>query len=393
MNFYLPFLVGLTILAVIFRQSAVLTVFYLLFGVYFVARWSSSRALRSVAPERKFQNRVFLNQKIPVELVLHNKGRLPVIWLQVHEALPLQLIAPPFIQRAVSIAPRSSASIHYEMNGRKRGYYPIGPFRMLSGDLLGMMPDQELIGGVEHITIYPQIVPMRGLNLFSRSPFGELRSYNPIFEDTSRAQGKRDYVMGDSLRRVDWKTTAALGRLQVKTYSPSMALETMVCLNMNPEDYDPRLRFDLAEVAVIAAASTANWISGKKQPVGLVTNGSDPLTEQSSFQTILPRKGSGGLMSILDVLARVEAEQSVPFLPLVRREMARMAWGTTVVLITGIYNQELEETIFQAKRMGFNAAIILVGLQPNMPDILQRGRRYHFRAWNIRHQDELEALE
>ena len=392
MTFYLPFLIALMILAVIFRQSAVLTVFYLLFGVYFGANWWSGHTLRAVAARRTFQNRTFLNQKIPVELELKNTSRLPVAWLQVHEALPLALIAPPFLQTAVTILPRSSATLRYELSARRRGYYTLGPLRLLTGDLLGLTPEQETGGPEDNLTVYPQIVPMPAFNLWSRSPFGELRSTNPVFEDTNRPQGKRDYVIGDSPRRVDWKTSAALGRLQVKTFQPSMSLDTMLCLDMDPADYDPHLRFDLMEVAVIAAASTANRVIQQKQAVGLITNGSDPLEELDAFRRLSSGKGSGSLMSILDVLARVESGPERPFLPLVRREMARLAWGSTLVLITGNYPPELDETIFQARRMGFSAALLLVGLQPNLAAIQQRARRYHFRVWNIRHQDELETL-
>ena len=54
---------------------------------------------------------------------------------------------------------------------------------------------------------------LTSLSLPSHSPLGTLRHTQPIFEDPSRVTGKRDYISGDSLRRVDWKATAATGRL------------------------------------------------------------------------------------------------------------------------------------------------------------------------------------
>lgn len=393
MSFFLPFLIGLMILAVIFRQDAVLTVIYLLLAVYLFGRWWSDHAMKGVSAERVFSDHAFLNQKIPVKLSLVNHSWLPLVWLQVHESLPLALISPAFVRQVVSIPPKSGAEIHYELKAHKRGYYPVGPLKLLSGDLMGMTPDRELVGEVDHVTIYPEIVSMHGFSLFSRSPFGELRSYNPIFEDTSRTLGKRDYVTGDSLRRVDWKTSAASGRLQVKTYQPSMSLEIMVCLDLNLENYDPHTRIDLSEVAVIAAASTANWAVSKKQPVGFITNGLDPLAGGQRFQTLQAGRGGGSLMNILEMLARVEPCTDISFLPLLQREISRLPWGTNLLLITGKYDHELQETIFQAQRMGFNAGVILVGSIPAMTEIIQRGRRYHFRVWNILHQSDLEFLE
>ena len=88
--------------------------------------------------------------------------------------------------------------------------------------------------------------------------------------------GKRDYTAGDSLRRIDWKSTAAVGRLQTKLFEPSIALETVLFLNLNSEEYHYKFRYDASELAIVVAASLANWIIGQKQSVGLVVNGSDP---------------------------------------------------------------------------------------------------------------------
>jgi len=391
MKFFLPFVIGLMVVAVFFRQDAVLTVIYLLVGVYFGGRWWSEHALRSIQIKRHYPDRVFLNQKIPVKLELFNQSILPAIWLQIHEQLPLQLISPAFIEQVISVRPKSHTSIEYELTGRKRGYYAIGPIKLLSGDLLGMIPDQEITVETQHLTVYPQIVPMRGVNLDSHSPFGELRSANPMFEDPNRPIGKREYRSGDSLRMVDWKTSAVVGRLHVKTFQPSKALETVVCLDMDQDDYESHTRFDLTEVAVVAAASCANWIANKKQPVGLLTNGHDPLTA-ANFQPITPRKGNHSLMAILDVLARVEMQQNLSFIELVRNEMAHLAWGTTMILVTGTYSDDLQALIFQAQRMGLSIALLVVGLIPNMQEVYQRGRHYHFRVWNILHQDDLEIM-
>src|SRR3972149_2468824 len=65
-----------------------------------------------------------------------------------------------------------------------------------------------------------------------QSPMGNLPPPQPIFEDPSRVIGKRDYVAGDSLQRVDWKATAVVGRLQVKQYQPSTARETLIVLSL-----------------------------------------------------------------------------------------------------------------------------------------------------------------
>jgi len=70
-----------------------------------------------------------------------------------------------------------------------------------------------------------------------------MRHQQPIFEDP-HAYGKRDYVASDSLRRVDWKASASTGRLQIKQFEPSIALQTVIFLNLNGSEYNTRNRID-----------------------------------------------------------------------------------------------------------------------------------------------------
>ncbi len=117
---------------------------------------------------------------------------------------------------------------------------------------------------------------------------GTLRHHQPIFEDPSRIFGKRPYVSGDSLRRVDWKATASTGQLQVKLFEPSIALETEIFLDLNTEAYEFHSRASATELAIVVTASLANWVVRARQSVGLVTNGLDPLAQDGLPPRLLP---------------------------------------------------------------------------------------------------------
>ena len=67
-------------------------------------------------------------------------------------------------------------------------------------------------------------------------------------------------MAGDSLRSVDWKASATVGRLQVKLYEPSIALEIAIFLDLSFSGYKPQSRIDATELAIVIAASLASWI-------------------------------------------------------------------------------------------------------------------------------------
>lgn len=360
MRDYLPFLFVLVVVAVLLRDDTVLTLFYLLVGVYFAAQWWSRRALRAVCYQRTFVRRVFPGEQVSVRLEIVNAGWLPVVWLRLHESLPVEVSANRLFKEVISLGPHGRERFEYVFQTHRRGYYAIGPLFLSSGDVLGLAGDDDRHGPPDYLTVYPRIVPLPAFSLPSRSPLGTLPHTQPIFEDPARVIGKRDYAVGDSLRRVDWKATAATGRLHVKQFEPSIALETVIALNLHSADYELRTRYDAVELAIVVAASVANWAISRKQPVGLFTNGADPLFADRRAPAVPPRRGRPHLMRVLEVLARLQtSESAVPFVPFLRREVGAVAWGATLVVVTGGADEALFEALVQARRGGLNVVLVL----------------------------------
>jgi len=392
MREYVPFLIALLLIAAVLREDAILTVFYVLAGAYLVGRWWSRRALAAVEISREFEPRAFWGEEIPVRLILHNRGWLPVVWLRLQESVPAELGVP----QAFSLITRLDAHHHvqfdYTVHADHRGYYQIGPLHLASGDLLGIVDDEERQGGIAYLTVYPHIVPLPNFTLSSHSPLGTLRHHQPIFEDPTRVRGKRDYVAGDSLRRVDWKATASSGRLQVKLFEPSIALEVVVMLDLHEEDYDLRTRFDTSELAIVTAASVANWVVQRKQTVGLICNGVDPLYETTHH--VLPaRKGRGHLMRCLDLLARIQLGSTIPVVSLLREALVHLAWGTTLVLITGQVDDALLAAGLQAQRHGVNLVVFVCSKVSPPAEIKRRAAHVAFPVTWLRHEKDLEVWQ
>lgn len=394
-DYLLLFLILLGLVAAVLRADFVLTVIYLLLGVYALGQGWSRRALRHVRVARSFNRRAFLGEKVPVRLEISNASFLPVVWLQFHESLPQELSLSGLQRRVISLGPREQSRFEYMLEGRRRGYYPIGPLMVRSGDLFGISPEEEIRFSSDFLTVYPRIVPLTRVWLPSRSPLGTLRHHQPVFEDPSRVIGKRDYIAGDSLRRVDWKSTAATGRMQVKLFEPSIALETVIFLNLNSAEYDLRSRLDGTELGIIAAASLANYVVGQRQAVGLATNGLDPQAGESGisrggFAAIPPRRGRGHLMRILDVLARVQTGETFPLVELLRRELVNLSWGTTLIVITPWMDDELFDGLFQARRAGMNAVLVPCGFFPGAQEARHRADSFGFPYFELLTERDLD---
>ena len=391
----LIFLSVLFFFAAFLRDEAVFTVLYIFVGLYLAGRWWGGLSLNSLRIERFFTRRAFLGDDVTVRLELKNRGVLPLVWLRVQDSLPAELSVAGSFKRVLTLGPYGTSFFEYTIQTRKRGCYPVGPFRAWSGDLFGLTDEQTAEGQPEALVVYPRIYPLPRFSLPSRSPLGTMRTLQPIFEDPSRIRSKRPYTTGDSLRRIDWKASAAAGSLQVKQFEPSIALETIIFLDLDPADYDMHTFYDSFELGIILAASAANWVCANKQAVGLVTNGADPLDLEENtplhFRPLPARKGQAHLMRLLDILARVVAPErkSLPFLDLLNREQVSLPWGSSLLIITPQVDEALFDLLFQARRSGFNASLILAGKSVESQKIRQQAAIFHIPFLHVTSEAEL----
>ncbi|HEY3340580.1 MAG TPA: DUF58 domain-containing protein [Anaerolineae bacterium] len=390
-EYFIVFLVIVLAVATLLREDFVLTLFYFVIGAYVVSRWWSGRALKSVRASRTFNDRAFLNDKVTIRLNIDNTGSLPVAWLRLSDSLPTELAGAETFRKVISVGPRSQRRFEYVLQPSRRGYYQLGPLFLYSGDVLGLAEERARQSAVDHLTVYPRIIPFARVELPSRSPMGTLHHHQPIFEDPTRVRGKRDYVAGDSLRNVDWKTTAMLGRLQVKQFEPSISLETAIFLDLNNSDYYYRGSNDATELGIVVAASIANWVVAHKQTVGFATNGTDMLSADGRASVLAPAKGRGHLMRVLDVLARIQTNDSSAYLDLLRHERVHMAWGTTMVLITGNADEALFEELFQTRRAGMNVMLILCGHVIAAKEIKQRAQHFGIPVHHFMNEQDLDV--
>lgn len=396
-------------IAFLLRVDFIFYILYVAAGIFVWSRFITPRAVQQLFVKRTFPRRSFLGETVTVLIGLENKGRLTIPWLQFSESVPPELRLSETTQRVTALKGRSSFTFTYPIKAQRRGYYKLGPLRMVSGDLFGLTAQQRGYLAPDYLTVYPRIIQLARLGLPSRLPFGTIASHQRLFEDPARPAGVRPFRSGDTLRQMNWKATARTGSLQVRTFQPAISLEAMLLLNLNEADYQRSSRHHAAEWAIVTAASLANHLISQRQAVGLLTNGVDPLRQQASsleFDEVSGRlefvslptnsewtpymppaieaqAGRAQLMKLLEQLARLEQRPTVPFAGWVNLACAGLGWGITVLAITPRGDAATCNALHRLVRTGYNPILFAVEPDHNFSEVRERARRLGFGAFNV----------
>jgi len=296
---------------------------------------------------------------------------------------------------------------HYRLVGRERGYFALGPVRVSWRDYFGVGQRQEETGAVDHLTVYPKVLPVQKIRLLSNRPLGDVRARQQILEDPARMAGVRDYQRGDSLRRIHWKATAHRRRLQSKLYDPFSEVNVNLVLNLNAAEYPLVRAPHFAELAIVCAASLTSRIIDDRQAVGLISNGldlreadgpagqvADRVGEDPARRvTRLPvRRGHRHLAGILATLGRLQVRLTFPLWELLVQVHRHLAWTSSLVVITPSVDERAVGALMEYKRRGFVVAVILVGTGEEAREAQIRLAARRIAAHPVSKEDDLAII-
>jgi uncharacterized protein (DUF58 family) len=331
--------------------------------------------LSRVEVRRTFSpRRAFYGETVTLALEVTNRKPMPLAWLEVTDELPEEIV-PQRGRIIPSLRQRRQHLVHlfslrwYERVRRRvtitctaRGHFALGPARIRSGDLFGLTSQGKTLEDVDHLIVYPKVVPLEALGIPALHPLGDFQSPRPLLEDPTRTVGVRDYLTIDPLRRAHWKATARMGRLQARVYEATTAHRIGVFLNLDTlgeyAEYRGFVR-PLLELNIMTAASLAAWAAGERHPVGLFANGYLP--EGLHRVRLAPALGETHLTKILEALAKVYPTPVIPLGDLMLLDAAGLPWGSTAVVVTAVIDPPLLAGIAGLRDAGHAVVLVLIG--------------------------------
>ncbi|MCI4061497.1 DUF58 domain-containing protein [Micromonospora sp. R77] len=232
------------------------------------AAWRPRLAVtRSVDPDR-----VARGEPAVVTLIVRNTGRLRAANLLAEDRCGDRCVPVPVLR----LRPGRDTTVRYDVPTHRRGVVPIGPLRVTRRDPLGLVALARPYGETVPVWVHPRIHPLGAV------PPGAGRSLDgrtdAVPHGSITFDSLREYVVGDELRRVHWRTSARVGELMVRENVDTSLPRLVVVLDNRAAAHPVRSAgvAESFEAGCEAAASVVAAAVREDLPVTLLLVAPDP---------------------------------------------------------------------------------------------------------------------
>lgn len=273
---------------------------FLLFGlagVWALSRYWAHSLARGLRLKREMRfGWAQVGDRLEERLTLTNESSLPAVWVRIYDHSDL----PGYSIDQVRAADGASTTT-WRSAGQcsRRGLFTLGPTSLSASDPLGLYSIEFHDPRSVQLMVTPPVVPLPHIQVAPGGMAGEGRPRPNAPHRTVSASGVREYLPGDSLRLIHWRTTARRMQFHVRTFDNTPLGDWWLILDANQDVQAGQGARSTAEHGVILAASLADRGLRLGRAVGLAAEG-DALT------WLLPRQGDGQRWAILRSLALLE---------------------------------------------------------------------------------------
>ena len=335
-------------------------------------------AFRSVTHLRSIsRQRAFIGDVVDYTISLDNDKVLPLIWVDIQDSFPDGLDLTGAIMRGTglesnrqhtittSLLPYQKATWKYSLTCLERGYHRIGPVRLRTGDIFGFSSAETRFNKYDHIMVFPRVVDLEGILFPPEHPLGDVRGSRPLYFDTNRVVGQRDYQPRDPLKHIDWKATARARRLQTKVFEPVVSLNMLIVMNGSTREYTWQgSNRRLFERTVTVAASTASLADRRGYTYGVLSNAVASYT--GKWINVPMGASSSQLSMALEALAMAAPYAVATLDEVLNAERDSLPPGTTVLLVTATLGDTLVSNIAGIQSHGCTVMVLYAG--DGLPD-------------------------
>lgn len=250
-----------------------------------------------ILPE-KFSN----SDENEVLIRLYNKYSF-TISIGIVDELPVQFQKRDFF-RKITIPGKNRNTITYGVRPVERGEYVFGNLNCYASSRIGLLRKRFTFNNQQMVKVYPSFIQMKKydfLAIDNRLSHIGLKKIRRIGH-TMEFEQIKEYVVGDDVRTINWKSTAKHARLMVNQYQDEKMQPVYSIIDTSRVMKMPFNGLKLVDFAINSALAFSNIALKKGDKVGLV----DFSNKLGSYLPAIAKKTY--LNNILEVLYNVDTK-------------------------------------------------------------------------------------
>ncbi len=217
----------------------------------------------------------------------------------------------------------------WRVNCKTRGVYSIGDAMIVSGDMFGMNTTSKALkcepNKSNTVVVLPRTVNLEEHFTSSFYHSGDVIKNHSLLSDPLYIAGAREYTPLDPMNKINWKQTAAHGKLMVNNEEFTQRHRFNIMLNMNSRDIEQSIypsSPESIEQCITVTASILDRISSENVPVRIISNTPpESVADEyaADFEGIGKKilftrafEGKRDMISALRMLSSIKTEMSCP---------------------------------------------------------------------------------
>lgn len=342
---------------------------YMLLGVIIISYGWSWFSVRWISITRKTRaRRAQVGRTFEETFIVKNRSIIPKLWVEVEDQSDLPDHRASRVVPSLGIGGQHDWSLQTRCVAR--GEFRLGPMVLMSGDPFGLFTARRFINATSRVVIYPTMVKLSHVDLpMGMLSGGEAQRQRSHYV-TTNAAGVRDYVMGDSINRVHWRTTARRDQLTVKEFEIDPLVDIWMFADFARTSVieSPDLKrsesgyiipthsgipASTEEYVAVVTASLARYFIDLERVLGFIA-----YTPQRALHQ--PERGRRQLTHILETLAVAKSTNTYTLAQTLVLEAQSFSRGTTLIIVTSSAdNTWITEAMLLSKR-GIKVLCILI---------------------------------
>jgi uncharacterized protein (DUF58 family) len=209
------------------------------------------------------ENKISLNLKNQYPFVAH---------LSLIEELPYQFQKRDFFFNQ-QLQKNEEKSIHYNLKPTERGVYLFGNVNVYASSPLQLATKKYVLGEEKELKCYPSFLKLREFNIkaFNNATVSYGSKKVRRIGNSLEFEQIKEYVSGDDIRTLNWKSTAKRNQLMVNQYAEEKSQSVYAVIDKGRAMQMHFNELSLLDYAVNATLAISNIILRKQDKAGMLS--------------------------------------------------------------------------------------------------------------------------